>query len=237
MKKQNIRITSGKSGIKYLSFLSMLALCFFIKPTSVMGQRSWTFNFSLGDAYCFKMPLTIEQEGNEKVKLTAHYHTESFHMPVYYSWKIGTAKGQRGWELELTHLKIILANRPPEIQEFRVSHGYNYLTVNHIWDLDVLILRFGAGLIVAHPESTVRNLSYDTELGFLKRGYHISGAGLQIAAEKRFYIIKGFFLDLEAKAAAAYARVGVAEGHATVPQAGFHGLFGIGYTFNRNSRK
>ena len=29
------------------------------------------------------------------------------------------------------------------------------------------------------------------------------------------------------------AKVGIADGHAVVPQAGFHGLFGFGYTFEK----
>jgi hypothetical protein len=232
MKKRICKSNFSNPGMKRLLFISLVIVCLSYEPQNVLGQRSWTFNISLGDAYCFKMPLVIEQEGYEKIKLTAHYRTESFKLPVYYSWKIGTARDQRGWELELTHLKIILKNNPPEVQEFRVSHGYNYLTINRIWDFDFMLLRLGIGTIVAHPESTVRNMSFDTNQGFLNRGYHFSGGGLQIAAEKRFTIFKGFFFSLEVKAAAAIAKVGVAEGHAIVPQAGFHGLFGFGYTFN-----
>jgi len=222
----------GNGRLKWLFFISMVNVLIVSEPQEIFGQRSWTLNISIGDAWCFNMPLVIEQYGFEKIKLTARYKTESFKLPVYYSWKIGTAVENAGWELELTHLKIILTNKPPEIQEFRVSHGYNYLTINRSMDLDLLILRYGAGIIISHPESTVRNMAYDTGQGFLKRGYHISGVGLQIAAEKRFTIYKDLFFGMEIKAAAAIARVGIAEGHALVPQAGFHGLLGLGYTFN-----
>ncbi len=229
-----VRINKNKCGkpvLKTMFFIASAIILLLFEAQDILGQRSWSFNISLGDAYCFKMPLVIEQEGYEEIKLTAHYKTESFKLPVYYSWKIETARDQKGWELELTHLKIILSNNPSEVQEFRVSHGYNYLTVNRIWDLDFLIFRIGIGTIVAHPESTVRNMSFDTHQGFLNRGYHFSGLGMQIAAEKRITIYKGFFLSLEVKAAAAWAKVGIAGGNAIVPQAGFHGLFGIGYTF------
>jgi hypothetical protein len=217
--------------MKKMYFITSAIVLLLFETHDILGQRSWSFNISLGDAYCFKMPLVIEQEGYEEIKLTAHYKTESFKLPVYYSWKIETVRDKKGWELELTHLKIILSNKPSEVQEFRVSHGYNYLTVNRIWDLDFLIFRFGMGTIVAHPESTVRNMSFDTHQGFLNRGYHFSGLGMQIAAEKRITIYRGFFFSLEVKAAVAWAKVGIAEGYAIVPQAGFHGLFGIGYIF------
>ncbi len=179
------------------------------------------------------MPLVLEQEGYEKIELTAHYRTEAFQLPVYYSWKIGTSKNRKGWEMELTHLKLYLTNNTPEIQYFSVSHGYNYLTINRIWMTDPVILRLGAGVIVSHPESIVRNMEYDTHQGLFNRGYHFSGPGFQVTAEKRFRIIKGLFFSLEAKATAAIANVGIAEGHAIVPQAGFHGLFGLGYKFEK----
>jgi hypothetical protein len=219
--------------LKRMLFISVFLVCLFKADQDVLGQRSWTFNFSLGDAYCFKMPLVIEQEGCDKIKFTAHYRTEAFQLPVYYSWKLGTAKDRNGWELELTHLKLYLTNNPPEVQYFSVSHGYNYLTVNRIWETKPVILRIGAGVIVSHPESTVRNMEYETHQGLFNRGYHFSGPGLQIAAEKRFRIFKGFFFSLEIKATAAIAKVGIADGQAVVPQAGFHGLFGFGYTFEK----
>ena len=210
--------------------LALVLTCFF--SAGVKGQRTWSFNFSGGDAYCFDMPLTITQEGYEKLRFKAHYYTEAFVFPVYYSWKIGTQKERHGWELELTHLKIYLDNKPVEIQHFAVSHGYNYVTINRIWDFNFMIFRAGAGVIIAHPESIVRNQEYDTQQGLFNRGYHFSGSGIQVSAEKRFPIVKGLVFSLEAKAAAAIARVGISNGNAIVPQAGFHGLFGLGYTFN-----
>lgn len=186
----------------------------------------------MGAAYCFKMPLLIEQEGYEKIKFTAHYRTESFKLPFYYSCKIGTIKDRKGWELELVHLKIFLTDNPPEVQYFSISHGFNYLTINRVWETDPVILRFGAGLIISHPESEVRNMIYDINQGLFNRGYYVSGPGLQIGAEKRIPIFKGLSFSLEVKAAASVIKVGIAGGHAIVPQAGLHCLLGVGYTFN-----
>jgi hypothetical protein len=219
--------------LKRLTIAAIFLTGFAHGDQDIFGQRSWTFNFSLGDAYCFKMPLVIEQVSYDKIEFKAHYRTEAFQLPVYYSWKLGTARENKGWELELTHLKLYLDNNPPEVQYFSVSHGYNYLTINRIWATDPVILRLGAGVIVSHPESMVRNMEYDTHQGLFNRGYHFSGPGLQIAAEKRFPVFKGFFFSLEIKATAAIAKIGIAEGYAVVPQAGFHGLFGLGYKFGK----
>lgn len=233
MTKQDSGYEAKKKKQRGLLFITLTFAFLFPVLSDSNCQRTWTFNVFLGDAYCFNMPLEIRQEGYSNLKINAHYRTEAFKLPVYYSWKAGTARNKKGWELELIHLKIILTNNPPEVQQFEVSHGYNYLTVNHIRDLDFMILRFGIGTIISHPESIVRNQWYDNHQGIMNRGYHFSGPAVQIAAEKRFKIKGGLFCSLEVKAAAAYAKVGIANGQATVPQAGIHGLAGLGYTFNK----
>jgi hypothetical protein len=232
MKKNEKLNPNSQNRLWKYSFGFIAGVMLLICTTEIYSQRSWTFQISLGDAYCFDMPLTIEQKGYEKIELTAKYRTESFQIPTYYAWKIGTAKENKGWEVELIHLKITLTNNPPEVQHFEISHGYNYLTINRIWDYEKIILRVGGGVIVSHPENMVRDMKYDDKQGFLGKGYHFSGPGLQVAVEKRFFLFGNFFFSLEVKAAAAVAKVGVAEGHAIVPQAGFHGLFGFGYSFN-----
>ena len=79
----------------------------------------------------------------------------------------------------------------------------------------------------------MHDLEDDTHQGLFNRGYHFSGPGLRVTVEKRFRVLKGSFFSLEAIAASAIAKVGIAEGHAVVPQTGFHGLFGLGYEFEK----
>jgi hypothetical protein len=226
------RRNSADPASGHLFLFSFLIICLLNVNQHVLGQRSWTFQLSMGGAFCINTPLIIDQKGYEKIKINAHYRTESFNMPVYYSWKIGTAGDRKGWELELIHLKVILDNNPPEIQHFEISHGFNYLTINRIWDMDLMILRIGAGVILSNPESIIRNMRFENQKGIMNRGYYFSGPGVQFSAEKRIPVKGGLFFDLEIKAAGALTRVSVAEGHAIVPQAGFHGLFGIGYGFD-----
>lgn len=204
-----------------------------VMPVRLNGQRSWTAQTSVGQAYCFKTPLVIKQSGYEDIRLKADYRTQCWQFPLYYSWKIGTSNSNHGWEVELTHLKIHLQNNPPEVQSFSVSHGYNITTLNHIWDLNAIILRLGAGVVITHPESVVRDLKINQFEGLFNRGYYLSGASLQIAVEKRIYLAGNFFLSMEGKATTGIAKVLICEGHAIVPHAGLHAQIGLGYSFRR----
>ena len=202
-------------------------------PGRLGAQRVWSFHTSLGEAYCFKTPLVIKQDGYEDIRLKAQYRTQCWQLPLYYSWKIGTMHDSHGWEIELTHLKIYLKNKPPEVQHFSVSHGYNITTVNRIWDLEKVILRLGAVVVITHPESVVRNLKMKESEGIFNRGYYISGASFQIAAEKRIYLIGNLFFSLEGIVTSGIAKVLICEGNAVVPHIGVHGQFGLGYSFNK----
>ena len=196
------------------------------------AQRDFSLQISPGAAHCFKTPLKISQSGYPDLKITAKYKTESFRLPIYYSIKLGTSKDNRGWELELIHLKIYLQNNPPEIRQFQVSHGFNMVLCNRTWQPGRFLLRAGAGVVAAHPENTVRGMKLPED-SFRGTGYCIAGPCLQVSVEKHIPILRGLYLSLEAKTTAAYARVGVHNGHAIAPHAGIHGLAGIGYEFNK----
>jgi hypothetical protein len=84
-------------------------------------------------------------------------------------------------------------------------------------------------VVVTHPESTIRGKTLSEERGMFSSGYYVSGPTVQASMEKRFPVWKGFFAALEGKVTASYARVPVEDGHADVPTAAVHGLFGLGY--------
>jgi hypothetical protein len=202
-----------------------------IAPICPKAYGNWTVELLGGDAYCLKMPLRIQQSGYEDIEITAKYATHSFQLPIYYSIRVAKWNDTRAWELELVHLKLDLTNKPAEVQRFEVSHGYNLFTVNRAWTSRKYIFRLGAGIIIAHPESTVREQSFDEHGGMLNRGYYISGPTAQAAVGRRFYVHQHVFLAIEGKVTGTYARVPIADGHATVPNVAIHGLFGFGYEF------
>lgn len=216
-----------------LVFLVLLVIC----PSTVQAKRSYSFELFLGEQFNIPTPLTIKQKGAETIKVNwARYESDAwtgFNSP-YYAWRIGLWENDRAWELELVHEKIILKNKPEDVQHFEISHGYNLITINRAWRLPEyhdLIWRLGAGIVLTHPETTVRGKRKGYGDDFPK-GFYISGPTAQLVIGKRFYLWKGLFGVLEAKFTASYAtHVPIANGHAEVPNAAIHGLFGVGYEF------
>lgn len=215
-----------------LSFL-FLAVC----PLIAEAGQSYSVEIFLGEQFNIPTPLTIKQKGEETIKVDwARYESDAwtgFNSP-YYIWRVGRWEEDRAWEIELIHQKIILKNKPEEVQHFEISHGYNLITINRAWRLSQyhdLIWRIGAGIVLTHPESTVRHKEKGYDESF-PNGFYISGPTAQVAIGKRINIWKGFFGVLEAKLTASYAtRVPIANGYAEVPNAALHYLFGIGYEF------
>lgn len=213
--------------MRHRSTLAFLLVSSIAVPAA--AEDGWIFQGSIGSVTNLETSLEIRQEGFETIELDAGYETRPFKSPLYYALRAGRWRGRGGWELELIHQKIFLRDRPPEIQGFSISHGYNLLTVNRAWETRGLVWRLGAGAVVAHPENEVRGRVLDPDDTNLGGGYHLTGPSLQAGAEKRFALGERWFLGLEGKITAARAVVPVAGGEAEVPNAAFHALLGIGY--------
>ncbi|MGE5189763.1 MAG: hypothetical protein ACM3NF_06870 [Gemmatimonadota bacterium] len=192
------------------------------------AAADWTVEFRVGIPLGFPSPMTIRQAGQPDLKLRARFRSRPFRSPIYYGWRIGRWEGHRGWEVELVHDKLYLVDGPAEIGAFAISHGFNLLTVNRAWDREGVVVRVGAGAVVAHPENTVRGKELPGDGGLLGRGYDLSGPTVQAALEKRIRARGDFFLPVEGKATASFARVPVADGTADVPYAALHALAGVG---------
>jgi hypothetical protein len=188
-------------------------------------SAQWTFQVSLGEAVNLETSLEIRQEGSPPIELDADYEGRGFETPLYYSLRAGRS----GWELELVHQKLFLENRPPEVQRFDVSHGFNLVTVNRAWERPRFVWRIGAGAVIAHPENEVRGRELDPADTNLSGGYHLAGPVIQAGIEKRFEVGRRWLLGVEGKASAARAEVPVAGGEAEAPNAALHLLFGVGF--------
>lgn len=207
--------------------LQILAMVALILPSDVFAVDLWSLQIFGGSALNFNLPLTIHQSGYSDLKVTGNYESRPFEVPYYYAWRVGAWNGNRAWELELVHDKLYLKDKPSEIQEFSISHGYNLLTVNRAVEEKGFIFRAGLGVVITHPETTIRGLTHPQD-GGISGGYHLSGPTAQGAVEKRFHIWRGLIASLEAKLTASYARIPVERGHANVPNVAIHGLFGLG---------
>jgi hypothetical protein len=199
---------------------------------SLYAQGKFSFELLPGGAITLPSTLTILQDGYPDIRFKAHYSNDNFIAPVYYCYRISYSLNN-SWacELEMNHLKVLLDNRPPEIAEFTITHGYNQIWFNVTRIVKGFTFRAGLGGVLAHPENTIRGIKYDQHLGLFNRGYHLCGVTSQIAVQKKFYFGKHFFLSGEAKFNGAYAKIPVSGGIAHTPVYAFHGLIGAGISF------
>lgn len=196
------------------------------------AEPGWTFQAAVGAVANLETSLEIRQDSFETLEVDANYETRPFEGPLYYSLRAGRWGRRAGWELELIHQKLFLQNRPPGVQFFAISHGYNLVTINRAWEVRGLVWRIGAGPVIAHPENEVRGRVLDPEDTSLSGGYHLTGPVLQLGAEKRLDFGRSgrrWFLGLEGKLSAARAEVPVAGGEAEVPNHAVHALVGLGW--------
>lgn len=210
--------------------LTILAVLAVFPLTALAGDGFWTFQVGTGDAYSFPSRLTIRQDGYEDIELTARYETKAFEtQAIYYNFKIGYWEDGSAWEFESLHHKLYLKNKPEEVEEFHISHGYNINTVNYAWEWGWFIWRVGGGIVMAHPETTVRGHHKEDDGGW--SGFYISGLAVQGAIEKRWYFWRDLFISLEAKFTAADAVVPIYGGEADVTNFALHGIASLGYKF------
>jgi len=209
----------------------MTAASLILMSATAKAEQVWTAQLFGGSAYNFKTPLRIRQNGEEEIKVNARYTTRTFDNAPYYVLRLGRWHENRAWEFEHIHHKIFLKNRPPEIGHFQIEHGYNLFTLNRAWRRDGFVYRLGAGLAVTRPITTIRGKESRSDGSALLSGYQVTGGGLQLGAEKRVYFSKRFFLAIEGKLVAAWVRIRVIDGRASVPNIALHGLLGFGSDF------
>lgn len=215
-----------RAGAWLIAFLSAL-LCL-PSPAHAFENR-WTAEFFIGVPFNFPAPLTIRQSGSEDIRLRARYVSKPFERPIYYGWRIGNWRGDNGWELELVHDKLYLSGKPDDVQVFSISHGFNLLTLSRSRERGGMVERLGAGVVITHPETTIRGKRFPEEGGILNRGYYVSGPTVQAAVGKQFRIREDFFVPAEGKASASFARIPVADGNADVTNLSVHGILGLGH--------
>lgn len=194
------------------------------------SRTKWVVQAATGTARQFNSRLTIEQDGEQDLSFTAHYATRPFTSGApYYSLRLGYWQGDRAWEFETHHHLVTLVDGPPEVGEFKITHGYNLNTLSRAWFAGGFVWRIGAGVVITHPESVVRGKKFDGE-GF-SNGFYLSGVCGQVSLERRLRLRGGIFGYLEGKFTAAWAKVPIEDGTATVPNYALHGLAGLGYEY------
>lgn len=211
-------------------FILIIIIFIFVNPSK--AQEKWTFEFFYGGfVYNVPMPLNIKQNGEKDIRITAKYASETLNLPVYWLWRFGRWSGNASWEVEVIHHKLFLKNRPEEVENFDISHGFNLLNINRSRKYQEFIFRAGAGVVMAHPENTIRGKRLDEHEGIFNMGYYISGPTINLGISKHFNFSKKLFLSTEIKTSVSYANVPINDGNANVYNTAIHFILGLGYTF------
>lgn len=199
----------------------LLWLLMVISNLQGLTQPCYHLELASGVSFVPPIPLVISQEGYHSVSLWARYETASFKLPLYYSVRIGQTREGKGWETEMNHLKIFLKNTTEEISRFSISHGYNQLLVNRLAFIGKLPVRVGTGVVLAHPESTVRGKKLDETRGILGKGYYLAGPAILAGVRHQMNLAEWLYLSFTGNITAAWATVKVSDGRASVPVVAF----------------
>jgi len=184
-----------------------------------VAEAQWRLELAGGAVHNFTTKLKIESE-NAMLRLNADYETKPFRGPFYYSVRVSRGR----WEAELIHHKLYLKNTGLSIRRFSVTHGYNLGMLNHTWEIRRILVRVGAGIVVAHPETVIAGIVSEP-------GYELTGPAFQAGIGKRLALSEHFFVVLEGKFTAAIARFRIEGANVNAPNVALHGIFGLGYKF------
>ena len=207
----------------------VVSLVFLFLASPSFAEPRWAVEFLVGVPFPFPSGMTIRQGEEPVLRHRPRFESRPFDRPLYYAVRIGKWDGSGGWEVELNHDKLYLANPTGEVEHFAISHGFNRITLNRAMERGDRIRRLGAGVVITHPENTVRGQRLSEEGGILGMGYHLSGPTAMGAVGARIGPREGLFLPLEGMGTASWVRVPVAGGHADFAVGGLHGLVGTGY--------
>jgi hypothetical protein len=206
----------------------LLAALALLAAAPAAAQEGWAVELSGGSAFQLATPLTIRQAGEPEIDVTARWETRPLRDAPYYALRLGRWSHGRAWELELLHHKLYLDDPPAEVQRFEISHGFNLVALLRAVPRGAVLWRLGGGLVIAHPETTIRGRAAPEDATNLGGGYHLAGGVLQTSIGARRPLGRHFHVAAEAKLTLAYAEVPVAGGEATVPNVAIHGLLGFG---------
>jgi hypothetical protein len=217
-------------------FSSSRILLLLFLANAAFASAAWArgaVEVRLGGAWNVPLPLVVRQANEPEIVLAARWSSRSFRFPLYYAARVLSWEGADAWALDLTHHKIHLANPPPEIQEFAISHGYNLITVQRVRGGEGVSKGVGAGLVLAHPENEVRGRRLDERRGMLESGYYLAGPTLGVLAITPPPVRRGLYASAELRLTLSWARVPIARGNATVPNVALHVTLGVGWQAGR----
>jgi hypothetical protein len=193
------------------------ALGLVLWATGVAARPELGLEVLLGAPWNADGDVEFLQEAERDIAVRGDWESRPFEPPLY--WAVRARAG--AWSVELLHDKLHLENPPEEVQSFGISHGLNFVTAQHAWSCEPLYVQAHAGLVVAHPESTVR--------GRTASGWSLTGPVAGAGAGARIRLAPHLSGTLEARATVARVHVPIAGGEARTTNVALHVLAGIGF--------
>ncbi len=168
-----------------LPCVCLLLLFSFASPASAQ----WYGVVYLGANKTQPADITVKGDGYDLTFPKVDFEARPFESPQYYGWRLGRFLNDTrrlGVELEFIHLKVIgnPVQLAPEVQQYRMTHGLNFLVANLTSRVPfgrssygdapfALVSRIGGGITVPHGETTILNVS--------KEQYEYAGLGAHAA--------------------------------------------------------
>ena len=203
----------------------MLAMVVVGMPVGV-ARADWTGELLFGGAWNADTTLKVQQDGQPDLDFAAEFSTRPFEQPLYWALRLGWEGERHGWAVDLNHHKLTLQNPVPEIQSFSLTHGYNLLTGQHAWLWPRWRCFALLGVVVAHPESTIRGEKKDEGTGLFNAGYELAGPVIGGGLSTTLRLGSSFEIVAEGRVTWSTVRVDVAGGTATLDNLAFHILLG-----------
>ncbi len=231
MERLRVRQRWSELSLDMFRFVAFALVAAGLTASAASAQTSVEAQAFLGSALSAPLPISIRQDGQPDLDFTARWATKPGRPTRYYAWRVGIWRGNRGWRLDHTHHKLYLKNFPPEVQEFRITNGFNIFTVSRAFRRNHLTYSLGAGPVLTFPINTVRGKPLDHDRGW--GGYVLGGGSVIAMVTREFGIVGGLVANLDARGSASYVRIPVVDGHASVPNAAVHLHAGLGYRFGK----
>ena len=149
------------------------------------AQAQWYASAFLGANTTRPADIHVQGDGYDAVFPQVTFEARPFESPQYYGWRLGrflSDERRTGVEIEFIHLKVIgnPAQLLPDVQQYRMTHGLNFLVANLVSRTPIgraaygeprvaVMARIGAGITIPHAETTI--------LGELKEQYEYAGPG------------------------------------------------------------
>lgn len=224
------------------AILGLFCALTFILGTEVATAESYrhAIDFQFGSANNLPANLHFKQGTYEK-SLKADYSTRAFGpgaAPYYNlryrnSWETLNWGGLSGfwWSIELLHHKMWLDNRPPEVEEFRMTFGHNLIPFSVGIDIYPWLAAYaGVGPVLVHAVSTINGYTIENSptLWPTAKRYSLVGLGYQVGVELKYPLWKGLFVNGDLRYSSSYSAVPIAGGTARVNQISLHWHGGLG---------